>query len=134
MSESVGPAAYRGWSLMKVVALSGRARATRCMHKARHHVSLAQAFDATDARSPKNADAPGEVDDNTLVCDCIPVVYPNFVFDISSREWIKFASRRVWLLPCHPEIGPLGCSFDTREYSELVDWHRPQTRHGSIDW
>ena len=24
--------------------------------------------------------------------------------------------------------------LDTREYGKLVDWHRPQTRHGSIDW
>ena len=83
-------------------------------------LSLGECSELTDARSPKNADAPGEVDDNTLVCDCIPV-NPNFVSDILSREWIKFASRRVWLLPCHPEIGPLGYSFDTREYSELVD-------------
>ena len=46
-----------------------------------------------------------------------------FVFGISSQGRATFVSRRVRLHPRHPEIGPLGCSFDTRECGELIDWH-----------
>ena len=48
------------------------------------------------------------------------------MFDISSRERAKFVSRHVRLHPQHPEIGPLGLLLGTREYNELVYWHRPK--------
>ena len=48
----------------------------------------------------------------------------NFVFDISSRECAKVVSRRVWLHPHHPKIGPLELLLDTRGCGERVDWYR----------